>query len=135
MKKMKLVISMLGFLGLPLLGCKNSLSIIDDLIHDENTSFFIKGIGLMGKHIYIHQKDDDYVLYSRMKNWGEVVFKMHSKTRSPIILRVYINGQQVYAERVKSIDKNSMGFFVVFTKSVVYYLDFSSKKFGKYIRS
>lgn len=126
---------MFGFLGLPLLGCQNSLSIIDELIHDENTSFFIKGIGLMGKHIYIHQKDDDYVLYSRMKNWGEVVFKMHSKTRSPIILRVYINGQQVYAERVKNIDINSKGFFVVFTQNIVYYLDFSSKEFGKYIRS
>lgn len=99
-----------------------------------NEYFYKGGTGVMGNGLYVRKFDKNYVLYFKSGYGGDVIFEASPGVEEVVILRVDVKGDQADVERVETINRESKDFFVVFSKKAVYFLDFSSKRYGKYLR-
>ena len=105
---------------------------------EENLSPFLSyykgGTGPIGKGLYIRREDTANAIYSFSKG---VIAGADSRDLSvnQILTITTDGGDNVSVEYTDALDFNSKHFYVVFTGTDIYILDFAERRFFKYHRT
>ncbi len=105
---------------------------------EENLSLFQAyykgGAGPIGKGLYIRREDTANAIYSSSKG---VIAGADSRDLSvnQILTITTDGGDNVSVEYTDALDFNSKNFYVVFTETDIYILDFAERRFFKYHRT
>lgn len=131
MKYIVIVIAILLFFQPSYSQDRNMINEIEK-ITNNNIYFYVGNIGVINKDLFIKKNDANNAIYS--KSFG-TVFKNDTLNLNNIqIVKIKQKDEKVSFKQVDSIDADSLDLFVVFSKKAIYIIDFSSKKFGKYMR-
>lgn len=105
---------------------------------EENLSPFLSyykgGTGPIGKGLYIRRDDMANAIYSFSKG---VIAGADSRdlSHNQILTITTDGGDNVSVEYMDALDFNSKHFYVVFTETDIYILDFAERRFFKYHRT
>ncbi|MEG0025556.1 MAG: hypothetical protein RR719_09465 [Akkermansia sp.] len=131
MKKIAIIIAIILSLQSVYSQNKKMINEIEKTINN-NIYFYVGNIGMINNDLFIKRNDANNMIYSKTRS---IVFRndTHSLQNTQVI-KIKQKGKEVFFEQVNFIDSEPHDLFIVFSKDAIYILDFSAKKFGKYIR-
>lgn len=130
-KKIAIIITIILFIQPAYSQNKKMINEIEKTINN-NIYYYVGNIGMINNDLFIKRNDANNAIYSKSR--GAIFSNDTHSLKKTQIIKIKQKDKEVLFEQVNFIDSDPHDLFVVFSKDAIYILDFSSKKFGKYIR-